>query len=220
MFVPSNHNALAAEWISIQSLGMNGTNEQRTASRILAQHMLEAHQQELHIEWTAHKDGAWVLTEAMQQLVRQGIDLKQRQKIFLSDASASHVTADKMRHNLNMDTNDNSWHNTAPGPAQIAGGMHFGVAPLLCLVDELRNRTPSDEILGKSGDLAWQAGTKGLAVSGVATALISAAGIPGSLALLGAGILIASLPGARDKYYKNPGQQLGNWLNRVRESGR
>ncbi|WP_295803256.1 hypothetical protein [uncultured Microbulbifer sp.] len=217
LYVPSTNSAIGAEWVSIKSLGLNGTDEQRVASRILAQHMLEAYQKGLYIEWTAHKDGAWVLTEAMRQLTTQRIDLQRKQKIFLSDAASSHVVADRMRHTLNMDTYDSSWHNTAPGPAQLVGGTHLGVAPLLCLVDEFRHRSNADEKFGTAGDLLWQAGTKGLVVSGAATAIISTAGVPMSLALLGASILIASLPSARDDYFKNPGQQLGSWLARLRK---
>ncbi|MBY6191416.1 hypothetical protein KUV22_13360 [Microbulbifer agarilyticus] len=218
-YVPSTNSALAAEWISIKSLGLGGTDEQRLAVGILAQCMYEAHHKDLYIEWTAHKHGTWVLTEAMRQLAKRQVNLEERQKIFLSDASSSHVVADQVRRAINMDTKDNTWHNTAPGPAQVAGGLHFGVAPLLCLAGELRHRTSKDDMLGKTGDLLWQSGTKGLFVTGAATALISTAGIPGSLAILGASILIASLPGARDSHYKNPGQQFGAWLNRLRKPG-
>ncbi|MBB5212123.1 hypothetical protein [Microbulbifer hydrolyticus] len=217
LYVPSGSSALVSEWVPIKSLGLNGTDEQRQASRVLAQHMYEAHKKQLYVEWTAHKHGAWVLTEAMQQLERKKVNLEERQKIFLSDASASHVVADRVRQSINMDTKDNTWHNTAPGPAQVIGGLHFGVAPLLCLADELRHRTEKDELLGKGGDLLWQTGTKGLFITGAATAMISTAGIPGSLAILGASILIASLPGARESYYKNPGHQFGVWLNRFRK---
>ena len=217
LYVPAETSALVNEWVSIKSLGLRGTDEQRRASRVLAQHMYEAHRQKLHVEWTAHKHGAWVLTEAMQQLARQNVNLEERQKVFLCDASASHVVADRARHLINMDTNDLTWKNTSPGPAQITGGLHFGIAPLLCLADELRHRTSKDEILGKGGDLVWQTTTKGVAISGAATALVSTAGISASLALLGVGVLIASLPGARDTHYKNPGQQLGDWLNRFRK---
>ncbi|WP_299591397.1 hypothetical protein [uncultured Microbulbifer sp.] len=219
LYVPSGSSALVNEWVSIKSLGLNGTDEQRRASRVLAQHMYEAHEKQLYVEWTAHKHGAWVLTEAMQQLAHKKVNLEERQKIFLSDASSSHLVADRARHAIKMDTKDSTWHNISPGPAQLVGGLHFGVGPLLCLADELRHRTSKDEMLGKGGDLLWQSGTKGLFVTGAATAMISTAGVPASLAILGASILIASLPGARDSHYKNPGQQLGAWLNRFRKQG-
>ncbi|MCX2830342.1 hypothetical protein [Microbulbifer thermotolerans] len=217
-YVPSSGGALAGDWVAIKSLGLQGTDEQRLASRLLALHMYEAHRQKLHVEWTAHSHGSWVLTEAMRQLAQRKIDLQQRQKIFFSDATASHLVADRSRHALNMDTSDSSWHNTAPGVAQMIGGLQLGTAPARSLVDDLRHRTDKNERLEVGLGLAWDFLNRGMFAYGVASVIIAAAGIPTSLAMLGAGVAIASLPGAKSKYYTTPGRQLGAWLSRFRRN--
>ncbi|WKT60755.1 hypothetical protein Q2E61_00730 [Microbulbifer thermotolerans] len=211
-YVPSTGGALAGDWVAIKSLGLQGTDEQRLASRLLALYMYEAHRRKLHVEWIAHSHGSWVLTEAMRHLAQRKIDLQKRQKIFFSDATASHVVANQLRHNLNMATGDDCWHNFSLGVAQLAGGLHFGAALLLCELNELRHYTAKDEKPEKIGGLVWWAGITGLVVHGLVTKIIASGTVPVELALLGTCMIIASLPSAKKKYYRNPCLQLLDWL--------
>ncbi|MCX2802464.1 hypothetical protein OQJ68_11765 [Microbulbifer thermotolerans] len=217
-YVPSSSGATAGDWVAIRSMGLQGTDEQRLASRLLALHMYEAHRQKLHVEWTAHSHGTWVLTEAMRQLAQRKIDLQQRQKIFFSESTASYAVANHLRHKLNMDTKDGSWHHMTLGPAQVAGGLNYGTAPLLCYLNELWCHTPKDEKPQKIGSLVWGSGVTGIVGYNLATKIIASGVIPVSLAVLGARMVIASLPGAKKKYYTDPGHQLADWLVRFRRN--
>ncbi|MFV8781052.1 hypothetical protein ACNKU7_01400 [Microbulbifer sp. SA54] len=223
LYIPPENSAWLAGWRTLNSFGNEGTAQQRKAAHILAQHMLEAHQQGLHVEWTSHDDGAWVLIEAMEQLQRQQINLQERQKIFLSDHTRSRFRADLARRKLNMDTQDDKWHNASPGLAQTIGGEQFGLAPLLSAGNDLIHNTPREERLGKTVNLAYQTGDyliKKWGAAGAAGALAAATG--GSAALAVAVVkalhkfaptVVASLPGARNHYFKNTGDQLEQLIN-------
>mgnify|MGYP000386247729 CR=1 FL=1 len=227
LYVPPENRAWAAGWRTLKSLGNQGSEQQHKAARILAQHMLEAHQQSLHVEWTSQGEGAWVLIEAMQHLQRQQINLEQRQKIFLSDHTRSRFTADRARRALNMNTLDDKWHNAAPGLAQTVGGEQFGLAPLLSAGNELLYHTPKEEHLGKSVNLTYQTGEyllKKWGAAGVAGGLAASTGGSASLAVAAvkalhnlAPTLVASLPGARNHYFKSTGDQLQNLVNNRRK---
>ncbi|WP_158681526.1 hypothetical protein [Microbulbifer pacificus] len=224
LYVPPETGAWIAGWRTLKSLGNYGSEQQQKAARILAQHMLEAHQQGLHVEWTSHGEGAWVLIEAMEFLGRGQVDLQQRQKIFLSDHTRSRFTADRARRKLNMDTQDDKWHNAAPGLTQTIGGEQLGLAPLLSAGNDLLHHTPRGDRLGKSVNLAWQTGDyliKKWGMTGMAAGLAASTG--GSAALAAAVVkalhkltptVVASLPGARNHYFKSTGDQLQQLINK------
>ncbi|WP_082859110.1 hypothetical protein [Microbulbifer sp. Q7] len=224
LYVPPENSAWVAGWRTLKSLGNQGSEQQRQAARILAQHMLEAHDQNLHVEWTSQGEGAWVLIEAMQHLQQKQINLKQRQKIFLSDHTRSRFSADRARRALNMNLEDDKWHNAAPGLPQTVGGEQFGLASLLSAGHELIHHTPAEERLGKSVNLTYQTGEylfKKWGAAGVAGGLAASTGGSASLAVAVvkalhnlAPTLIASLPGARNYYFKNTGDQLQNLVNK------
>lgn len=228
LYVPPESNAWIAGWRTLNSLGNQGSEQQQKAARILAQHMLEAHQQGLHVEWTSHGEGAWVLIEAMELLGRRQLDLQQRQKIFLSDHSRSSFSADRVRRKLNMDIREGKWHNAAPGLAQTIGGEQLGLAPLFSAGNDLLHHTAPGEYLGKSVNLAWQTGDyliKKWGFAGMAAGLAATTG--GSAALAAAVVkalhnlaptVVASLPGARNHYFKSTGDQLQQLINKPNKS--
>ena len=228
LYVPPESSAWAAGWRTLKSLGNQGSEQQHQAARILAQHMLEAHDQSLHVEWTSQGEGAWVLIEAMQHLQRKQINLQQRQKIFLSDHTRSRFSADRARRELNMNLEDDKWHNAAPGLTQTVGGEQFGLAPLLSAGHELLRHTPKEERLGKSVNLTYQTGEylfKKWGAAGVAGGLAASTGGSASLAVAVvkslhnlAPTLISSLPGARRYYFKSTGDQLQNLINNRHKS--
>ncbi|QIL88435.1 hypothetical protein GNX18_00605 [Microbulbifer sp. SH-1] len=224
LYIPPESNAWISGWRTLKSLGNQGSEQQQKAARILAQHMLEAHQQGLHVEWTSQGEGAWVLIEAMELLGPRQIDLQQRQKIFLSDHTRNRFTADRARRKLNMDTQDDKWHNAAPGLKQTIGGEQLGLAPLLSVGSDLLYHTPREERLGKSVSLAWQTGDyliKKWGMTGMAAGLAASTG--GSAALAAAVVkalhkltptVVASLPGACNHYFKSTGDQLQQLINK------
>lgn len=224
LYVPPETSVWIAGWRTLKSLGNQGSEQQQKAAHVLAQHMLEAHQQGLHVEWTSQGEGAWVLIEAMDHLQRRQIDLQQRQKIFLSDHTRSSFSADRARRKLNMDISEDKWHNAAPGLAQTVGGEQLGLAPLLSAGNDLLHHTSSGGRLGKSVNLVWQTGDyliKKWGLAGMAAGLAATTG--GSAALAAAAVkalhklaptMVASLPGARNHYFKSTGDQLQQLINK------
>ncbi|MBY6212676.1 hypothetical protein [Microbulbifer agarilyticus] len=223
VYVPPESGAWAAGWRTLKSLGNSGSEQQRLAARIVAGHMLGAHQQRLHVEWTSQGEGAWVLIEAMQHLKHQNIDLEQRQKIFLSDHTRSQFEADRCRRALNMNIGDEKWHSAAGGLPQEVGGRNFGLAPLLSEGNELIHHTPRGERLGQTVKICWELGdylVKKWGTAGTAAGLAVATGGNAALAVavvkalhMATPMLISSLPGARDHYFKSTGDQLRQMIN-------
>ncbi|WP_460805324.1 hypothetical protein [Microbulbifer agarilyticus] len=223
VYVPPESGAWAAGWRTLKSLGKSGSEQQRLAARIVAGHMLGAHQQRLHVEWTSQGEGAWVLIEAMQHLKHQNIDLEQRQKIFLSDHTRSQFEADRCRRALNMNIGDEKWHSAAGGVPQEVGGRNFGLAPLLSEGNELIHHTPRGERLGQTVKICWELGdylVKKWGTAGTAAGLAVATGGNAALAVavvkalhMATPMLISSLPGARDHYFKSTGDQLRQLIN-------
>ncbi|MFD1215239.1 hypothetical protein [Microbulbifer celer] len=223
VYVPPENSAWAAGWRTLKSLGNSGSEQQRLAAHMVAAHMFEAHQQGLHVEWTSQGEGAWVLIEAMQHLKQQNIDLDQRQKIFLSDHTRSQFEADRYRRALNMDISDEKWLSAAEGLPQEIGGRNFGLAPLLSEGNELIHHTPRGERLGQTVKICWELGdylVKKWGTAGTAAGLAVATGGNAALALAvvkalhkATPMLISSLPGARDHYFKSTGDQLRQMIN-------
>ncbi|MFD1215249.1 hypothetical protein [Microbulbifer celer] len=223
VYVPPESSAWAAGWRTLKSLGNSGSGQQRLAARLVASHMYEAHQQGLHVDWTSQGEGAWVLIEAMRHLKQKNIDLKQRQKIFLSDHTRSQFEADRYRRALNMDISDEKWLSAVGGLTQEVGGRNFGLAPLLSEGNELIHHTPRGERLGHTVKICWELGdylVKKWGTAGTAAGLAAATGGNAALALTvvkalhkATPMLISSLPGAKDHYFKSTGDQLRQMIN-------
>lgn len=212
LYVPHDNSLLSDECSAVFSLGRRGTEKQQQAADLLARLMYEAHEQGLYVHWTAHSHGAWVLNEAMRQLLERNIDLEKKQRIFMRDATSSLLFADRARHALNMYAEDENWEYTTAGISQIAGGLQFGVAPLLCLSDKIRYRT--NHWLVKSYfaiDFIFNTITK----SSFYLILAFFIGIHIAIGAVIISITYCSMPGSQNGYYDNPGHRFGSWLDRV-----
>lgn len=191
------------------------------SAQILAAYMHEAHQKQLKIEWTSHRGGAFVLTEAMKLLAQKNIDLQQRQSIFLSDNSTSQAVADRYRRQLNMDISDAKWINEGYGIGHLAGGSLFGLANIQTELTVIKKDTPAEERWGKRMELAFDTAKRGkgtLLTGAAAVALYSQFGV--SMAFAAALIkilptLAASVPSLADEYQKGPHQALGQGANKI-----
>ena len=151
-YVPVDHSAVKAGWNFLSKLGNSKLDKSgKESSGILAALMKEAHDRNLYVDWTSHRGGSQILTEAMKSLLNQypGISFNGKQKIFLSDFTSSYVEADRARRVIGMDvTTEAKWHNSTSGVAQIAGGKHFGLEDIRYANDE-RKRAPTDENIGR-----------------------------------------------------------------------
>ena len=151
-YVPVDQSALKAGWSFLRKLGNSKLDKSgKESSGILSALMKEAYDNGLYVDWTSHRGGSQILTEAMKSLLIQypNINLAGKQKIFLSDYTSSYVEADRARRSLGMDvTSESNWKNTGGGFAQIAGGNHFGLEDIRYANDE-RKRSPADENIGR-----------------------------------------------------------------------
>jgi hypothetical protein len=151
-YVPGDQSAVKSGWSFLRKLGNNKLDKSgKESSGILAALMKEAHDNGLYVDWTSHRGGSQILTEAMKSLLIQypSINLNGKQKIFLSDYTSSYVEADRARRSLGMNvTSESNWRNAGNGFAQIAGGSRFGIEDIRYSNDE-RRRAPADENLGR-----------------------------------------------------------------------
>jgi hypothetical protein len=195
------------------------------AAQILAAHMLEAHKQGLHVQWTSHRGGSFVLTEAMKILQRatddkgQRIDLQQKQRIFLSDHTTGHAHAEQVRRALNMDTKESPWYNANPmNLAQQIGGLRFGADELACSVNDLVRYTRPEQRPGKAIAIAskairyWRSGNSVTVNFGVVSQM---AGLTAALAATLVSAVASNIPSLNEDYHSNPTQPVQNLANRV-----
>jgi hypothetical protein len=225
-YVPVDHSAVKAGWNFLSKMGNSKLDKSgKESSGILAALMKEAHDRNLYVDWTSHRGGSQILTEAMKSLLNQypGISFNGKQKIFLSDFTSSYVKADRARRAIGMDvTTEANWHNSASGVAQIAGGKHFGLEDIRYANDE-RKRAPADENIGRLALIGQDVAKSGYGVYGAGLAVgsfISTYGISAAAAyaiigglttkgLLGAGKTgLASVPSLNEGFHSKGGSTL------------
>ncbi|WP_288132191.1 hypothetical protein [Microbulbifer sp.] len=223
-YVPQDGSNVKAGWRFLRDIGRTSSDD-LLASRILANHMAEAHRQGLYIEWTSHRGGSKVLTKAMKLLAQSKVDLQGTQKVFLSDHTSSHFEADRARRSIGMNTNAPKWHNSNSGIAQLVGGQAFGASSLACSLNELIYHTKREELGGKLVKMGVGAYGAHEGLNQVAK-LVSEHGLSPQLAkaLLGivsaaaANSVLSSFPSLNEKYSGSKFQALENLGNKV--SGR
>ncbi|MAD44756.1 MAG: hypothetical protein CMH98_07100 [Oceanospirillaceae bacterium] len=140
LYVPYG-SSVKAGWDFVRTLGNHledsNTNE---AAAILSDYMYEAHQKNLHIEWTAHAGGTKVLTKAMRMLAQRSVNVDGKQAVYIADATSSALSADRARRSVGMNVSDNDWKYSNPkslNAAQWIGGKDFGTAGMACAVTAL-----------------------------------------------------------------------------------
>lgn len=193
-YAPSAGTAFKAGWQSIAHMGQVRCSQNDVkAAKILAAHMLEAHKKKLHVEWTSHRGGSFVLTEAMKFLVKKtggnSVDLEKRQIVFFSDPTSSLAEADHARRALNTDTQDSKWYNGSKSNlAYCVGAQEFGAAPLVCSFNAIGDQAKSQKV---AAYFVWGAGAAGAGYGLYigAGAMISI----GAAASIGVGGLVAAI---------------------------
>jgi len=225
-YVPVEKNSTKAGWTFLRDMGRTAENKSNIqASRILAGHMKEAHDQGLYVEWTSHRGGSQVLIQAMKLLQRHRINVQGKQKIFLSDHTSSHFEADQARRAIGMDVRDSTWYNATPGIAQIMGGQSFGVASLACSIDGLLNHTKREEMPGKVVMVGGGVGAAAVAtnkmapvvaqlVSSFALTPAFAWAITAALGLSGVRLAASSVPSFNNKYHKGTKDVVAQLANK------
>lgn len=195
-YVPGTRSLFKAGWQSLAQMGkVRRSDNDIKAAKILAAHMLEAHKKGLYVEWTSHRGGSFVLTEAMKFLAKgingKPVDLNKLQTVFFSDPTSSLAEADNARRKVNVDTQDNKWYNGSKNNlAYSMGAQEFGAAPLVCSFNAIRDEAKSQKVAAYS---VWGAGAAGAGYGLYigAGAMISA-GTAASISI-GAGGLIAAI---------------------------
>jgi len=225
-YVPVEDGSTKAGWTFLRDMGRAADNKSNVqASRILAGHMKEAHDQGLYVEWTSHRGGSQVLTQAMKLLQRHRIDVQGKQKIFLSDHTSSHFEADRARRAIGVDVRDSTWHNSTPGIAQVVGGQSFGAASLACSINDLLNHTKREELPGKVVMVGGGIGAAGVATSKMAPVvaqLVSsfaltpafAWAITAALGLSGVRLAASSVPSLNNRYHKGTKDVVAQLVNK------
>ncbi|WP_346837847.1 hypothetical protein [Microbulbifer sp. SAOS-129_SWC] len=221
-YVPQSGSAIKAGWSFIKELGQPASQDEQQAARILAHHIKEAHDKGLHVEWTSHRGGSKVLTQAMKLLAKANINLAKKQKIFLSDHTSDQYEADLARRALGMNTDDSKWHNSTPGVAQLLGGRSLGAADLSCSINELFHHTPREERAGKVIDtfVEGKKAIKSAMAAGSSIAVIVntfgfSAAFASAICSTLASTTLASIPSLNEGYHKSstdPAKQLANKL--------
>ena len=223
-FTPPSKGILKSGWSFLNHVGNRLTAEDKLASRILANYMLQAHQKGLYVEWTSQRGGSRILTAAMEFAISAGVDLQQKQAIFLSDHTSSRYSADVARRKLNMDCSEEKWSNFTPGAAQLLGGERLGADAIACSAMELIYHTPKGERLPKSIDVAdtiWQKG-KAASAKGAALVTLSAAfgldkGFAAALLNALGGTLLSSVPALNESYHSSSTEPLKAVARRLKE---
>ncbi|CCU70826.1 MULTISPECIES: hypothetical protein [Thalassolituus] len=228
-YVPHDSSAVKAGWTFVKSLAnpMSDKRNQESA-RILSGYMHDAHQQGLYVEWTSHRGGSLILTEAMNLLAQRNINLQNKQWIYLSDHTSSQHAADKARRAVGMDTKDSNWHHTnkSMGVAQWAGGKSFGTSGLACSIESIAHNPTNlnnwyDATIGGAQQFAanhklllGSAGIIGAAATmGMTPALISMISSAGWLGAAGAvgtagAAALGNIPKLNQNYGANPVKEL------------
>ncbi|GAB2515453.1 hypothetical protein [Microbulbifer agarilyticus] len=222
-YVPVNAGE-SRGWLPVKSLGKKNREEQHKAALTLADQIYSAHNRGLHVEWTAHDSGSFVLTKAMDILIKKNIDLQQRQRIYLSDHTSSEYEADLCRRALNMNVNGDKWANSRPGIRQIIGGSQFGYAKISSKYLVLTHATPTEEKWGALAEFGLDTlGTakswKGALAAGVAASSGVSFAV-GALVLSTFGeTLLSSLPSLNKNYYKGLNNQVKFAINKLGSNG-
>ncbi|WP_444917005.1 hypothetical protein [Microbulbifer sp. JMSA003] len=225
LFYVPQEGAAKAGWRYVKNLGHGTTARDMEAARILAGHMKEAHDKGVYVDWISHRGGSKVITKAMELLATRQVNVGEKQKIFLSDATSSHYVADNLRRKVGMNTKDSTWYKATPGVAQIVGGSELGLGKVAMEVGELcKSRTreafanklvdafDSAVKLYKGADstvvvFATLAATSGLSFAG-AKALF------GILAAATANTTLASIPSLNEKYHSGSTMPLKQLLQK------
>ncbi|WP_444902517.1 hypothetical protein ACJJIG_10155 [Microbulbifer sp. SSSA007] len=233
LFYVPQKGALKSGWRCVRNLGKSITREDLEAARILANHMKEAHDKNYHVEWTSHRGGSKVLTEAMKLLAQRQVDLAGKQKVFLSDHTSSQYAADVVRRKIGMNTDDATWNKSTPGIAQLIGGKNLGTADLAISANTLFKHTEKENRPGQAVDTLhhgrklYKAGKKavltGTGAWTIVTTLSTKFGISftmaqtivGLLGLSAAQTILSSIPSLNEGYHKSaaePSKQLAQKL--------
>lgn len=153
-YVPAAGNIFKAGWQSLAQMSKtNNSKNDREAAKILVSYMLDAHERELHVEWTTHRGGSSVLTEAMRILGKadngKALDLKERQSVFLSDPTSSLAEADNTRRAIKANTKSAKWYNgSVNNIAYAAGAQQFGRATKICSFNAAKSQAKAKRIKG------------------------------------------------------------------------
>ncbi len=226
-YVPTDKSTIKSGWKFLKNLGNTKLDKDgKEAAGILASLMKESHDNQLFVEWTSHRGGSQILTEAMKSLSTNypGIDLQGRQKIFLSDFTSSYAETDRARRSLNMALEPGkTWFNSNPGIAQSLGGRQLGLADIQYSADEL-SRSPQNEKIGRGllmcskvassisntykngaalGGIAYIIATYGFS-AGAATALISSISLASAAKVGQTGL--TSIPSLNEGYNSDSGK--------------
>ncbi|WP_444941930.1 hypothetical protein ACJJI3_06635 [Microbulbifer sp. ZKSA004] len=210
-YVPQD-GVTKAGWRFVKNLRTGTTAKDMEAARILAGHMKEAHDKGLYVEWTSHRGGSKVITKAMELLALKQVNVDEKQKIFLSDATSSHYVADNLRRKVGMNTKDSTWYKATPGVAQIVGGSELGLGKVAMEVGELCKSRTREAFANKLVDAFDSAvklykGADATVVTFATVAATSGLSFAGAKALFGilaaatANTTLASIPSLNEKYH-------------------
>lgn len=221
LFFTPTPSAAKSGWTFLANIGrvFRDDNQIRSA-QILANYMHEAHTKSLQVEWTSHRGGAFLLTEAMKILARKNVDLQKRQSIFISDNTTSHAVADKYRRQLNMDISETTWRKEGYGLGYVFGGSMFGVADAQIKLNVITKDSTRDTLAGKAAGAmldAWSGGQKLLGQGAAAAALVSQFGINGALAaavLKLLPVVANSIPSLTNEYASSSTKAIENALTK------
>ena len=215
LFYTPQDKALKAGWQFVKQLGRRTSAESDVeAGRVLASYMKDAYEKGLHVEWTSHRGGSAVLTEAMRSLKSGNVNLNGTQSIFLSDHTSSHFEADLARRAIGMDVRDPKWFHSTPGLAQIVGGQKFGAATIACSLNKLVNHTPKDQMAGELVGSVVDITVQGKATIALGVAAASGFSSP-ALAIALLGTALASAPALTRGYHNNPAEPLKQLANKI-----
>lgn len=221
-YIPQSGSSIKAGWSFIRDLGRPGSAADIEAARILASHMKKAHEEGLHVEWTSHRGGSKVLTQAMKLLAQNNVNLAGKQSIFLSDHTSSHYEADIARRTVGMNTDTSKWHNATPGMAQLIGGRALGAADISCSINELVYHTPREERAGKALETlinGKKTVSKAAAAGGSIALLVNTFGVSAAFASALVSTLsstaLASIPSLNEGYHKGPSEPAKQLANKL-----
>ncbi|MBU3068604.1 hypothetical protein KOI40_02170 [Aestuariicella sp. G3-2] len=160
-YVPQSGNILKAGWQSLAQMSkFRKSKNDVEAAKILSAYMLDAHKKGLYVEWTSHRGGSVVLTEAM-KILSEGdkgkpIDLEKKQSVFLSDPTSSLTEADSTRRKINTNITGDQWYNGSKmNMGYMAGAQKFGTAELVCSFTAIREGNKHDKAKRIAKQSTW-----------------------------------------------------------------
>lgn len=222
-YVPTAGNIFKAGWQSVAQMGkVRSSKNDVEAAKILAAHILEAHNKELHVEWTSHRGGSFVLTEAMKFLAKgatgKPVDLEKRQTVFFSDPTSSLIEADHARRAVNTDTRESKWYNGSTNNlGYCVGAQQLGTAPLVCSFNTIGDQVGAQKIAAYT---LWGAGTAGagyglyIGVGAMVSAGAAAvAGVGGLVAVVNA--VLNNVPSLNEDYHTDKFQGAKTLLGKI-----